>query len=257
VILQNGISYRHGINRSKPGMVAELHCHNGMELIYVCSGTMAHVIEGRRYLVKPGDLMVVHPSTYHYLEQLSDEPYERYVIIFDPQEHSIDVSGIPRDLEVVSLKSGSIAAELFQKMDYYCNRLDEKTFSMLLCQLLGELFINLRLDTGERKGEDGSLYPVLAEALAYINEHLFTITGVEEVADALYISPSYLYRLFREALHRSPKRYIRDKRLLAAQRRIRRGMSPTVACKECGFKEYATFFRSYQAFFGHAPSQDR
>lgn len=238
-------------------MVADLHCHNGMELIYVRSGSLAHVVEGRRYSIAPNDLVVVHPSSYHYLEQLSDEPYERYNIIFDPRVLPVDISAIPRDLEVVTLKSGSIAAELFAKMDYYCSRLDSGTFSVLLSQLLGELFINLQLDTGEKRREDTSVYPVVAEALAYINEHLFTIKDVEEVAEALYISPSYLFCLFRNTLHQTPKRYIRDKRLLAAQRRLRRGMSPTAACKECGFKEYATFFRSYKAFFGYPPSQEQ
>ena len=256
MVLHNGMIFRHDTHELGPGMLADLHCHNGIELIYVRSGKLAHVVEGRMYILTPGDLAVVHPSKYHYLEQLSSDPYERYIIQFDPQLHSIDTSFLPKEMEVVRLKDGSVAAELFSKMDYYCDRLDGKLFTTLLERMLEELFVNLQLISGERRQEEGVLSPVLRRALSYINEHLFTITDVEEVAAALYVSSSYLFRLFRTSLHQSPKKYIRDKRLLAAQRKIRRGMNPTAACQACGFKEYATFFRSYKAFFGYPPSQE-
>lgn len=257
MVLQNEIVYRHITSAGKPGMLADLHCHNGMELIYIRSGSMMHVVEGRRYLLNPGDLVLVLPSRYHYLEQLSDEPYERYNIIFDPQLHNIDVSSVPTDMEVVHLEEGSVPSGLFAKMDLYYDRLEETVFSQLLRHMLEELLVNLLMIGDAPRREQDDFSPILQKALAYVNQNLFTIENVDEIARALFISPSYLFQLFRSSLHQTPMRYIRDKRLLAAQRRIRRGMSPTVACKECGFKEYASFFRSYQTFFGHAPSRDR
>lgn len=250
------ILYRHSTDVKKPGMLADLHCHNGLELIYVVSGNMAHVVEGRRYLLSPGDLVLVHPSKYHYLECLSSEPYERYNILFDPQLHKIDISSVPKELEVISLLNNPIAMGLFKKMDYYLKELDKQTFETLLQQMLCELFINLQLISNTRKQEGAILSPILKSALEYINDNLYTISGVDEIAAALYISSSYLFHLFRSSLHQTPKKYITDKRLLAAQRRIRRGMNPTAVYKECGFKEYATFYRSYCSFFGHPPSYD-
>lgn len=248
--------FRHTISQGKPGMFTELHCHNGMELLYVVSGDMAHVVEGRKYRLGPGDLALVHPSKYHYLEQLSDEPYERYNVHFDPQLHKVDMSKLPKDLEVVYLTDVPFAPGLFEKMDYYQKKMDGPDFEAMLLQMLNELFVSLQLAASAKKQEEASLSPILRKALDYINENLFTITDVNEVADALFISSSYLFHLFRSSLHQTPKKYIKDKRLLAAQRRIRRGMNPTSVYKECGFKEYATFFRSYNTFFGHPPSHD-
>ena len=108
-------------------MLADLHCHNGLELIYVVSGNMAHVVEGRRYLLRPGDLVLVHPSKYHYLECLSSEPYERYNVLFDPQLHKIDISKVPKELEVISLLNNPIAVGLFEKLDCYQKELDPQT----------------------------------------------------------------------------------------------------------------------------------
>ena len=163
---------------------------------------------------------------------------------------------MPKGMEVVNLTKVPFASQLFEKMDYYQKELDGKTFEAMLLQMLNELFINLRLSTDAQKQEEASMPLILIRALDYINENLYTITDVDEVADALFISSSYLFHLFRDSLHQTPKKYITDKRLLAAQRRIRRGMNPTAVYKECGFKEYATFYRNYNAFFGHSPSHD-
>lgn len=254
--LPDKIVFRHSRSQQKPGILTDLHCHNGLELLYVVSGDMVHVVEGRRYRVGPGDLILVHPSKYHYLEQLFGEPYERYSVHFDPQLHNVDISVLPKELEVVCLHDVPYAPELFEKMDYYQRELDESLFQDMLLQMLKELFVNLQLAAIAKKQEEASLSPILKRTLEYINENLFTITDVDEVADALFISTSYLFHLFRSSLHQTPKKYITDKRLLAAQRRIRSGMNPTAVYKECGFKEYATFYRNYNAFFGHPPSHD-
>jgi AraC-like DNA-binding protein/mannose-6-phosphate isomerase-like protein (cupin superfamily) len=254
--LPDEIFFRHTVSQGKPGKLTDLHCHNGLELLYVLSGNMMHVVEGRKYRLEPGDLVLVHPSRYHYLEQLSDEPYERYNVHFDPQLEKVDISSLPRELEVINLKNVPFASQLFEKMDYYQKKLHPPVFKELLLQLLKELFISLHLATYAKKREEATLSPILKRALDYINDNLFTISDVDEVADALFISSSYLFYLFRSSMHQTPKKYITVKRLLASQSRIRGGMSPTTVCKECGFNEYTTFYRNYYTFFGHPPSYD-
>ena len=253
---ENGILYRHLSSTDQVGMLAELHCHNKFELLYVSSGEMSHVVEDRKYRIGSGDLVLVKPSTYHYLECLSEQPYQRHNILFDPKQIGVDVSGLPEDTEVISLLNNPIAIGLFQKLDYYHRGLASEEFADFLASVLRELFLNLRIFSNTRHREKTLLSPILTRALDYINENLFTITDVEEIAQALYISPSYLFYLFRTTLHQTPKKYITDKRLLAAQRQILAGGKPTEVYKVCGFRDYTTFFRSYTAYFGHNPSME-
>jgi len=253
---KNEIAFRHHTSLFEPGMVAALHCHNHFEILYVISGELAHVVEGRRYLLRAGSLVLVQPSTYHYLQALTDEPYERYHLLFDPQLHGIPTDRLPKDLEVADISENSQLTGLFAKMDLYA-RADEESFQQLLRLLLCELFMNLTLFPPGQKEKEAVQSPILNRALSYINAHLFTVQSVEEVAQALFISSSYLYALFRESLHQTPQKYIRVKRLLAAQRRIRAGEKPTAVARECGFREYATFYRNYTTFFGHSPSMER
>ena len=96
---------------------------------------------------------------------------------------------------------------------------------------------------------------MLSDALSYIADNLFTIDSVGAIADALHVTESYLFRLFREELNTSPKKYVTDKRLLAAQAMLRLGQRPSEVYAECGFSDYTSFFRSYKRFFGIAPSK--
>lgn len=252
----NDILYDYDYIADKPGIFVDLHCHNRFELLYLINGDMQHVVEDRKYLIKGGDLVLVRPSTYHYLEKLSEQPYERYNILFTPERIGIDISLIPEDMEVISLLNNPIAHELFKKLEYYYQHLETEAFSKILENTLYELFLNLHVFSDTKHREKILLSPILTKALTYINENLFTIIDIDEVAQALYISPSYLFYMFRVSLHQTPKKYITEKRLLATQRKIFDGNKPTEIYKECGFHDYTTFFRCYTAYFGHTPSED-
>ena len=69
------------------------------------------------------------------------------------------------------------------------------------------------------------------------------------------VTESYLYRLFKNELRLTPKKYIMQKRLLYAENLIMRGSRPTDIYAECGFKDYTTFYRNYTTSFGHSPSE--
>jgi AraC-like DNA-binding protein len=93
------------------------------------------------------------------------------------------------------------------------------------------------------------------QALDYINTHLYTVRDVREISSALFVTETYFFRVFKEQMHISPKKYITKKRLLAAERRISAGERPTEVYLQCGFHTYTAFYKRYVDFFGKAPSE--
>lgn len=250
------ITFRHRTTTGEVGMHASLHCHNYFEIIYLVSGDVAHVVEGRHYRVKAGDLVLVRPSTAHYLEILSDEPYIRYNILFDPERHGVPAAlELPVEMEVVDISHNALLKDLFARLDLYAQS-EQADFEVLLRLLLNELCMNLLLFPEGQQTQQPIESPMLTRVLDYINENLFRIQSIEQVAQDLFLSPSYLYAHFRDTLHKSPKKYILEKRLLAAQRKIRSGGKPTDVCWECGFREYSTFYRNFVSYFGYSPSEE-
>lgn len=235
------------------------HTHSEYELLYILNGDVTHVVEDRKYKLHKHDLVLVRPNQYHFIQIDSSENYQRYNLLFDSEVLGFDiVDQLDRDIEVISCRSHPVLTELFRKMDYYQSVLSQEDLQHMVSLLIQELLYNLLLTheaTGRAPTEN--LHPVASKALATINDNLFTIKSVEQVAQALFVTESYLYRVFKRELKTTPLKYITEKRLTAARQLLHQGMPPTKVYEECGFDDYSTFYRSYRSHFDCSPSQDQ
>ena len=187
----------------------------------------------------------------------SVQDYERHNIIFDHKRLGSDTSPIPEQLDVVRIENGGIIADLFEKLDRYSEAFDKERFVDVAKLLIQELIYNLPLAERAADEDFSVINPLLSEALAYIAENLFTIKDISEVARAVFVTESYLYRLFKTELKKTPKKYLIEKRLLKAQNRLKKGARPTDVAAACGFDDYTTFYRNYVLHFGKSPSDER
>lgn len=249
--------YRYGtITDIKKGAFS-MHTHNLYELIYFIKGDATHVIEDRKYKLSKNDLVLISPSKYHYIQIDSSKEYERFNILFSIDAFGFDkIDEFKTDVEVVNLSSNVIAKEIFEKLNFYYNNLNEKAFEEVAILLIKELFYNLSVYKTENEKYYSTLTPILSSALNYINDNLFTLKGIEEISEKLFITQSYLFKLFKQELKTTPKKYITDKRLLAAQNMLILGKTPTEVYCECGYNDYTAFYRSYVKFFGYPPSTE-
>lgn len=248
--------FKHEISDNLPCDTYSMHIHNAYEMIYFMDGDATHVIEDRKYKLKRGDLILIRPLQYHFIQIDAPSRYERYDVLFDMEKHGIESVGlIPENMEVINLAGNTVVEDIFRKWDLYYQNSDSETFEKILSHLISELFYNISLFPHTFSENTMTLSPLISEALKYTNENLCTIVGIEEIANHLFVSESYLFRLFQKELHQTPKKYIMEKRLLMAQKMISEGEKATAVCKNCGFGDYTTFYRNFTAFFGHTPSE--
>ena len=251
------VFFKHEISEDLPCDAYSMHTHNAYELIYFLDGDASHVIEDRKYKLKRGDLILIRPMSYHFIQIEGQARYERYDILFDPKAHGVEgVELLPEGLEVVSLTGNPLARDVFRRCDLYRQGCSEEDFSRLLPHLLSELFFSLRTFSGDGLATEGAkLSPLISEFLGYVNRHLCSPLDIGQIAGRLYVSESYLFRLFKKELHQTPQKYIREKRLMLARKMLAEGERPTAVCIRCGFSDYTTFYRNYVAFFGCPPSK--
>ncbi|MGN1053115.1 MAG: helix-turn-helix domain-containing protein, partial [Candidatus Scatosoma sp.] len=160
------------------------------------------------------------------------------------------------EIELVHCPENSMATDLFAKADYFASHLDEDAFKHVLKSLLTELFYYLKISGNEFFIDSSNLSPNLSKAIDYISDNLFTLSGVKEIANSLYVSEQYLYRIFQNQIKTSPKKYINTRRLLFAQSMLRQGARPTDVFEKCGFNSYPGFYKQYVATFGYSPSKE-
>ena len=234
------------------------HSHNAYELIFYIRGDVTYLIEDRKYELREYDLVITRPTEHHYLRVNSDADYERYDLLVAP-DHPLTriLQRIPRDVEVINCQQNGVIPEDFRRMAAYSNQFPENIFFELLTALLTEILYNVLALKKELSTSSQKVSPLIQEALAYINANLFTIRNISEVSDKLFIAQNYFFRLFKETLKISPKKYITSKRLLYAQQLIAGGEKPTAVYLKCGFSNYVSFYKRYVEFFGHTPSAER
>ena len=220
------------------------------------NGNATHVIEDRKYKLKRGDLILIRPSKYHYIQIDSSCDYERYDILFNTKTKNLDgIEFLENAPEIVNLEEYSIATEIIKKTDFYFKHFSGEHFENILTSLLNELLYLLSVTPATERTDAAEVTSsTLSDALGYINDNLTTLSGVDEVAKSCFVSESYLFRLFKKELKQTPAKYINSKKLLLAERLINDGGSPTEVCEKCGFNDYTTFYRNYRSFFGQTPS---
>lgn len=252
------IVYRHVINENLPPNTYSIHTHNMYELLYIISGDVTYVVEGRKYKLKKGDLIFIRPLHYHFIQIDSTTTYERYNILFDIKKNHLESARlIPPSFEIINLAENEIVNSIFTKLDLYYNHCDDETFQKILFHLLSELFFYLSIFPQSQNAESLATSKTLSDAINFINKNLYYPITVSDVANHLFVSESYLFRLFQKELHQTPKKYITDKKLVMADKMISRGEKPTLVCEKCGFCDYTTFYRNYTSLFGHPPSMKK
>lgn len=243
-----------GVNERKTD---DIHSHPYFELILFLDGDFTYNVNGNLTKLKRNDLILTPPNTVHCLMPYGKTNYERYNVTFYPSAISnIDVFNVIKNSSVINVANNEIILNIFKKLDYYSYNLAINDFIEVSHCLLKELFYNIKIVLEQKKENSTNLSPLIKEAVSIINNKLFTITTIEEISKELLVSETYLYRLFKKEIGVSPKKYINEKRLLAAQNMILLGKKPTEVYLYTGFNEYTSFYRNYLEYFGYPPSEE-
>lgn len=265
----DGLWYDYKLDPSPAKDKFSTHTHDMFEINYFISGRARFSVEGNIYHLQPDDVLIMRPAETHMPIMDEPEPYERmtihmslaYLKKFCPECERLLAPFVDRKLGTLNQyhnhqfvsqhwKSCLQAMAAQAKSSF-----DERTYiNVNLLAFLAELNLAFMFrDLEQDKLESNELS---VRIIRYINQCLFDEISVQSVSDHFHISATHLNRLFHQSTGTSIWKYITAKRLIAARERIQAGCPAHVACQECGFGDYSSFFRAYKARFHIAPKQD-
>lgn len=245
----------------------DYHFHEFCKLLLLRSGSGGYWIEGQRYTLQPGDMVLIGSHCVHKPDFEVDAPYERIIIYISP-EFLRRQSSADCDLEAVF--SGS-RGHILRLKDNAWRRLF-RLASRLEGELSGEGYGRIILSNGmllrlivEIGRELATQAPVQAgpltprnqrvvDMLRYMEEHLGEDISIDTLANRFYISKYHMMRLFRQETGQSVHDYLTDRRLLRAKELMTKGVSATESCYRAGFRTYSSFTRAYAKRFGTTPT---
>lgn len=253
--------------RSEQNSPVDFHYHEFCKLLFLVSGSGSYVVDGHRYALQSGDVVLIGSRSVHRPEMEAGIAYERIIIYISPE------------FLQKSACQGCDLLDCFSGKHGHVLRLREQQRKALLSmaaalerELAGEEYGReilcesalLRLLVFLGRGQHGSdaQMPAPVEPkndriltmLRYMDAHLAEDLTVDALAEQFYISKYHLMRLFRKETGATIHTYLTLRRLTRARELIEGGMRATEACYRCGFRSYSSFTRAYGKHYGMTPT---
>lgn len=248
-----------------------LHWHEEMELIAVAEGQGNITVQGERYHVGPGDILVIPPQMLHGIEQQGEHSMEYFNILFrltmlgagDPggvgkyirplydRTRRIPVF-LPEGTELNGLLVGPVG-ELIENR----KRKDTAYELMIRGYLYQILYHILERSGGGETPAVQTNYDKLKPALGYIREHYGEEVSVAWAAGMCGFSESHFRKLFRELTGTGFTQYVKRIRLEAAKEALEAGRRAGEVAESVGFRNLSYFTRAFREQYGMAPSECR
>lgn len=242
---------------------AVMHSHDAYEIYLFQDGKTDYLVEGNKYRLRKGDIMLMRRGELHINSIRSDATYKRSYINFDITTLLAETG----NLSLLDMFDNRPLGEFnhYRSKDFPENHWQEylhticsaKTKEEKLCFLLPLLSeLSKCFPLLQNNASSGSTNPVM-DICKYINSDLAADLSLEQLSARFYLSKTHLNRLFKANVGTTVGQYIKLKRLFRAKELLQQGMQPTEAYSLCGFRDYTTFFRAFKNQFEKAPTAFR
>ena len=253
--------------RSQGGAEVDYHYHEFCKILLLVSGQGSYVVDGKRYHLSPGDIVLIGNRSVHKPELSGDAAYERIIIYVSP-EYLQNMS--TPDCDLLSLFSGEkghvlrlkeqrrrtvflIAAQLEKALSHDGFGRAQLSQADLL-RLLVELGRSMEDPTVDLPRPSMTENRRVLEIMEYLERNLAEEIDIDRLAEEFFISKFYMMRLFQKETGTTIYTYLTHKRLLRARELMDAGMRATETCYACGFRSYSSFTRAYGKYFGTTPT---
>ena len=241
-----------------PIMDTEIAIYNAYKLSIMLSDGLAAVLNERSevYNTFSGDLLFFSPDDLHharilrqgvhkYIEILipteyftSDRAYSR---LFCDEKRTVLFSPHPKERQMII----SVAERIIGKIKSPCGE-DIRLMSELL-ELLNVC------DAVYSKKDNTNIPATLQNAIDYIRKEYSENIQISDIATAVKCSSSYLSRIFKNHIGKSPYCYLVEYRLFVAEKLLRNGSTVTEAASMSGFCDSSVFIKCFKKAFGITP----
>lgn len=250
---------------SRGGARVDFHYHEFCKVLLLLSGRGSYTVDGQRYLLRPGDAVLIGSRSVHRPELEEDCLYERVIIYISP-EFLRQFS--TADCDLLSVFAGGHVLRLGERAGKRVFGTARELEKELSAQNFGRelvcngLLLRLLVELGRsRRHRDAQIPapvmpedPRVLEWMAYLDAHLAEDLDMDRLAQTFFISKYHMMRLFHRHTGLTVHNYLQQHRLLAARKLMAEGMRATEACYRCGFRSYSSFTRACARHFGSTPT---
>lgn len=227
--------------------------HRDAEVVYVVEGEVELTVDGKQYLVGPGDVSVVFPNISHATPR---QNARKYMLLVNPALlPALTQTLTHKKPKCPVLQVTPVMAALFARCAELHAQGSQKHRDVLVAHagsILSEVLLTLEL---EERGTDSSLVQQLVE---YILENYDDNISLEQVAQALGYSKFHISRVIQDTFKCNFRSLVNNYRISMAEDLLRSSsMTVSEIAYACGFQNQSSFNRVFLKHCGTTPKDYR
>jgi len=251
------------------------HSHDFTTMVFVLSGTCRYKINEITYSVGEGDIVICNPWAFHNKVVAENEEVTEFHCAFT----DISVKNLPKDFilgvsESPIIKQNEYSKDLMQ----CCNDIilaqekHEPDYELVIKAAVMRLIaIFLKATSGWQSTdiddtEDISDFAnsglethdktnIVNNIALYIDKNFMKDLSLNKISKNMYLSPTYLSKIFKEEKGDSPINYLIKTRLSKARDLLETGeFSVKAAAKSVGYDDAYYFSKLFKKYYGNSPS---
>ncbi|MCI2779257.1 AraC family transcriptional regulator [Clostridium perfringens] len=246
-----------GIEQGIPGLGYNYEVLKNAVIHYVTKGYGIFKFNGKVYNLKKGDIFILLKGMQVEYVASIDDPWEYYWIGFSG-------SNANEYLNRTSITNSCVAnCEENSKIPQIILNMCEisKTYNpsksddiLLLKELYSLLYALIEEFPKPFEYKDKELHTYIQDALNFINSNYMHSITVQEIADYVNLSRSYLYKMFIKNLGISPQRYLINLRMYKATLLLKSTKLPIgEVASSVGYSDSLLFSKTFSKHFSMSP----
>ena len=246
-----------GIEQGIPGLGYNYEVLKNAVIHYVTKGYGTFKFNGKVYTLKQGDIFILLKGMQVEYVASIDDPWEYYWIGFSGSNANeyLNRTSITNSC-VANCKENSKIPQIILNMceiskTYTPSKSDD---ILLLKELYSLLYTLIEEFPKPFEYKDKELHTYIQDALNFINSNYMHSITVQEIADYVNLSRSYLYKMFIKNLGISPQRYLINLRMYKATLLLKGTKLPIgEVASSVGYSDSLLFSKTFSKHFSMSP----
>lgn len=246
-----------GIEQGIPGLGYNYEVLKNAVIHYVTKGYGTFKFNGKVFNLKQGDIFILLKGMQVEYVASIDDPWEYYWIGFSGSNANeyLNRTSITNSC-VANCEENSKIPQIILNMceiskTYNPSRSDD---ILLLKELYSLLYALIEEFPKPFEYKDKKLHTYIQDALNFINSNYMHSITVQEIADYVNLSRSYLYKMFIKNLGISPQRYLINLRMYKATLLLKGTKLPIgEVASSVGYSDSLLFSKTFSKHFSMSP----
>lgn len=247
-----------------------IHYHDFISMVYVLSGACTYRISETQYQVKKGDMLVFNPGVNHGKTVKPGEEILELHVGFD----NIQVEGLTKN-NLISPEACPVIGLQEHEQEFFkcCSDIYlEQENDLPGCELMLKIQV-MRLIVLFLISTRSSLYPsknplvsfdsneksvIVSTLITFLNENYMRPVSLDTISKSIYLSPTYISKVFKEETGETPINYLIKLRLSKAREMLQDGRhSIKSVARSVGYEDAYYFSKLYKKYNRVSPSSIR